>query len=451
MNWLSSLFKKREEDVDQHAAGMAHTDLAPPPAPSRPTRRSRALPRFRGSSSDQLPSDTHLLDRVRVQLRRAFTPARPIMDTAMLAGRTELLHTMIRAIEDQYLHVVLFGPRGIGKTSILHVLCNVAQESRYLVRYVSCGERTTFDGFMRSVMADIPLLFHASYDPTAAEIEEGLSFADLLDDRPVSVDQASDILSKIAGTRILIVLDEFDRAIEADFRRSVAELIKNVSDRGARVQLIIAGVAHNLTEIIEHVPSIRRNIFGLLVPNMSQDEIAELISNAQAASGMSFTPKALQLISLSALGLPYLASLVGQHAGFAALDRSSTTIDHCDVQRGIEQVVEHLRLRIAPDVRTHLACAIQGGLRDELVRLAKVALTNSYLLPHEELYARPGRPSTEIGEDGDSDIAKLQHGHRLIIQDRGSPTASYRFADDGVPLYIWTMLMQQHVAEHAVA
>ncbi len=298
-------------------------------------------------------------------------------------------------------------------------------------------------------MADVPLLFHASYDPTAAEIEEGLSFADLLDDRPVSVDQASDILSKIAGTRLLIVLDEFDRAVEADFRRSVAELIKNVSDRGSRVQLIIAGVAHNLTEIIEHVPSIRRNILGLLVPNMTQEEIAELISNAQLASGMSFTPKALQLISLSALGLPYLASLVGQHAGFAALDRSSTTIDHSDVKRGIEQVVEHLRLRIAPDARKQLTLAMQGGLDDELVRLAKVALTNSYLLPHEELYCQSEVPLPLGAQAENASITKLKDAHRLIIEPRDSATAAYRFSDDGVPLYIWTMLMHREVTDHA--
>ncbi|MCD2316188.1 ATP-binding protein [Sphingomonas sp. IC-11] len=441
MNWFSSFFGKREEDVAQDVTAPADVVLAPPPSVET---RDRPLPRFRGTAADQLRSGTRLHDRIRLQLRQAFTPARPIMNPAMLAGRTDLLRTMIRAIEDQYLHVILFGPRGIGKTSLLHVLCGIAQESRYVVRYISCGERTSFDGLFRSVMADVPLLFHANYDPTAAEIEEGLSFADLLDDRPVTVDRASDILGKVAGTRLLIVLDEFDRAGDADFRRSVAELIKNVSDRGSRVQLVIAGVAQNLTEIVEHVPSIRRNILGLRVPNMTPDDIAELISNGQQASGMTFTPKALQLISLAALGLPYLASLVGQHAGFAALDRQSTTIDHTDVDRGIGQVLDHLDLRIAPDVRQRMEQALRAGQEHLLGRLAQVALANSFRLPSDEIdrelnNLRPGNPANTAEA-----LAALKDQYRLLTAVSDDPTGALSFVDDGVPLYLWVRLMHGH-------
>lgn len=442
MNWFSSLLGRRGEDVDQHtSAEIADVALVPPPPPSSAGNKNRSLPRFRGTAADQLSAGTRLHDRVRLQLRQAFTPARPIMNPAMLAGRTELLRTMIRAIEDQYLHVVLFGPRGIGKTSILHVLCGIAQESRYLVRYVSCGERMSFDGLFRSVMADVPLLFHANYDPTGTEIEEGLSFADLLDDRSVTVERASDILGKIAGTRLLIVLDEFDRAREADFRRSVAELIKNVSDRGVRVQLIIAGVAQNLTEIIEHVPSLRRNILGLLVPNMTPEEISELINNGQRASGMTFTPKALQVISLAALGLPYLASLVGQHAGFAALDRQSTTIDHSDVDRGIAQVLEHLHLRIAPDVRQRMEQAVRDGLGPALGRLAQVALANSFRLPaaavERELSSLSSESATEVGKT----LESLKSHYRLLAASPGDTFNEMHFVDDGIPLYLWVKLM----------
>ncbi|OWK32471.1 AAA family ATPase [Sphingomonas mucosissima] len=444
MNWFSSLFGNRDEDGDQHTVNVA--DLAVTrPAPV--SVKNGSLPRFRGTAADQLPAGTRLHDRIRLQLRQAFTPARPIMDPAMLAGRTNLLRTIIRAVEDQFLHVVLFGPRGIGKTSILHALCGIAQESRYLVRYVSCGERTTFDGLFRSVMADVPLLFHANHDPAASEIEEGLTFADLLDDRPVTVDRASDLLGKIAGTRLLIVLDEFDRTIEADFRQSIAELIKNVSDRGSRVQLIIAGVAQNLSEIVEHVPSIRRNILGLLVPNMSPEEIAELISNGQQASGMTFTPKASQLISLAALGLPYLANLVGQHAGFAALDRESVTIDHSDVDRGIAQVLDHLDLRIAPDIRQCLRHAIRDGHQRALCRLAQVALANSFRLPVAEMERELNTLFHGNAAKTNETLADLMGQYRLLSFAADDPLSEWRFSDDGVPLYLWIGLMHRNMGD----
>jgi hypothetical protein len=444
MNWFSALLGKRNDAAINHD-GDQDADLIPlPPPPAAATKIRRSLPSFRGTAADQLRSGTRPLDRTRLQLRHAFTPARPIMDPAMLAGRTDLLRTMIRAIEDQYLHVVLFGPRGIGKTSLLHVLCGIAQQSRYLVRYVSCGERTSFDGLIRAVCADIPLLFHASYDPTGEEIEEGMSFADLLGEQSITVEMASDLLSKVAGSRLLIVLDEFDRASEADFRRSVAELIKNISDRGCRVQLIIAGVAHNLTEIIEHVPSIRRNILGLLVPNMAPAEIAELISNGQHASGMTFTPKALQLISLAALGLPYLASLVSQHAGFAALDRDSLVIDHGDVERGITQVLDHLELRIPPDLRQHLKSAFAHGYEESLGTLAQVALMNSFQLPQpagDGSITAPGVDQCAVPADL---VHRISENYHLIKSASVHGSSERRFTDDGVPLYLWVRLMHRH-------
>jgi hypothetical protein len=439
MGWISSLFGRTEEEYAE--PDPAAEPIAFVPA-EMPVDRTRTLPRFRGNAADQLSVHSRLHDRVRLQLRKAFTPARPVMDPAMFAGRTNLLHTVIRAIEDQYLHVVLFGPRGIGKTSTLHVLCGIARESRYIVRYVSCGERTRFDALFRAVLADIPLLFHERYDPTAREIEEGLSFADLLDDRPLTVDLASDILGKVAGTRLLIVLDEFDRASDTDFRRSVAELIKNLSDRGSRVQLVIAGVAQNLTEIIEHVPSIRRNILGLLLPNMTREEIAELIGNGQQVSGMTFTPKALRLISLAALGLPYLASLVAQHAGLTALDRDSTTIDHSDVERGIGQVLDHLDLRIAPDVRGRMERAIENGHGRVLGRLAQIALANSFRLPVMEIERELGGPvhtSTMLRD--------LEDRYRLVAPVLPDESGAYGFTDDGVPLFLWVRLMHGHVRD----
>lgn len=445
MNWLSSLLGGPGEGAEQ-GTSTAAIDGEPPTA-ERPAGEKRAPPRFRGTAADQLGAGTHPHDRMRLRLRQAFTPARPIMDPAMLAGRTELLRTMIRAIEDQYLHVVLFGPRGIGKTSILHVLCGIARDSHYLVRYVSCGEQMSFDGLFRSVLADVPLLFHASYDPAGSEIEEGLSFADLLDDRPVTVERVSDILGRLTGTRLLIVLDEFDRAQQAGFRRSVAELIKNLSDRGIRVQLIIAGVAQDLTEVIEHVPSIRRNILGLLVPNMDSDEIAELISNGQQASGMTFTPKALQLISLAALGLPYLASLVGQHAGFAALDRASTTIDHSDVDRGIAQVLEHLHLRIPPDVKYRMEQAISDGHEPLLGRLAQIALTNSFRLPASETDSEVEMQFVK-GEVVPSGPPTSSRSHYdLLDMLPGDGPGFLRFSDDGIPLYLWANLVHRRIRE----
>lgn len=56
------------------------------------------------------------------RLSMAFTPNRPIDLPEFLAGRIPLLRTMKDAIGTRGQHVILYGDRGIGKTSIAHVM-----------------------------------------------------------------------------------------------------------------------------------------------------------------------------------------------------------------------------------------------------------------------------------------------------------------------------------------
>ncbi|ODP36466.1 AAA family ATPase [Sphingomonas turrisvirgatae] len=437
MGWFSRWFRQDEDDIAD-AYGDAEPSVLRGEGPAR--RQRKILPRFRGTASDQVRSGTRMQDRIRIKLRSAFTPSRPVMDEAMFAGRTKLLETLIRSIEEQHLHLVLFGSRGIGKTSTLHVLSSIAQDARYVVRYIPCGERTEFDELFRTILAEIPLLYHESYDPTSSEIEEGLSFADLVSDTPLTVALLSDLLAKVSSTRLLIVLDEFDRAHSVEFRRAVAELIKNLSDRGSRVQLVIAGVAQNLTEIIEHIPSIRRNILGVQIPNMTDEEIRELINNGQSASGIEFDGDALRVITDVALGLPYLASLLSQHACLAALDRDARVVGRKDVERGLEQALEEIELRIAPAMRHRIQTAFASGREKDLGLLARLALLNSGRLDFAQVEAAV---STSLRGKDYLEARAAEHG--LVARIPDDHSEAYTFVDDGVPLFLWMRLTNDHV------
>ncbi len=86
--------------------------------------------------------------------------------------------------------------------------------------YVSGGSDFNFDEVFRTVAASIPMLFHSTVGPTSEEVEKGQTLADILPETPISARIASDFLAKIVGTRVLIVLDEYDRVQDAGFRQS---------------------------------------------------------------------------------------------------------------------------------------------------------------------------------------------------------------------------------------
>ena len=80
------------------------------------------FPRFRATAGGQLGSQAETaIARTRMKLLEAFTPSQPVSDRKRFAGRVDMLNSIIRAIEEQRLHVVVYGERGIGKTSVMHV------------------------------------------------------------------------------------------------------------------------------------------------------------------------------------------------------------------------------------------------------------------------------------------------------------------------------------------
>ncbi len=285
------------------------------------------FPRFQSTAGDHLdPRTADKFAVVRAKLRNAYTPAQPVTDRRMFSGRTKVLTTLIRSIEDQRLHTVIYGERGIGKTSLLHVLAQTAHDARYLVVYVTCGARSEFDETFRAIAANIPLIYHSAYGPTSVEGERGDTLVDILPPDAITVRSAVDTMAKIEGTRVLVILDEYDRAGSEDFRRSIAELLKSLSDQSVRVQFLIAGVAANLTELVENVPSIQRNIFAMQVPKMTASEIRSVVKNGEGAADLNFDNGAIHAIIARCIGFPYLASLISHRAALVAVDQNRLVV-----------------------------------------------------------------------------------------------------------------------------
>ena len=439
MGWFSKLLPGRNQN--RPTATESYKDIDPSQL-NRGAERKSKYPKFLGSATDQLRGVRGGQDvMARLKLRDAFTPAQPVSNSRRLAGRKEVLQSLIRSLEDQRLHVVLYGERGIGKTSLLRVLSELAEEAQYVVRHTSCGESTGFDALMRAVMSTIPLLYHAEYDPSDREIEQGRSLSDLLPPTPVTANQVSDIFGPIAGTRLLLIIDEFDRSPTGDFRRSIAELIKNLSDRSVRVQLVIAGVASNLSELVEHIPSIRRNVLGLHVPVMDEEEVRELLQLGEESSNLRFDEGAIRLIVTSSCGSPYLASLLGQFSGLNAIDDQRRVVDSDDVAKAIKVAVDEIEQRVSEGsiekIRQCLA-GTQGGALSQLARIAML---------------KGGRIDTKASMDNDvaaseceRAIAALGTASSLVRKLPGAVDGRYEFVEEGLPTYIWMRVTRDRIA-----
>lgn len=426
MGWFKRIFGLEPRE---RAAG--YDDLEPAGEPivfqpyEAPAAGNPAHPHFRRMAGPFEDARTGSFSGDAGAAARAFLPAQPVSTISRFAGRQDVLREVIRAVEDQQLHVIVYGDRGIGKTSLLMVVSELAEQAGYAVHYVSCGEDAEFSEIFRSILARIPLLYDASLDPSVEAVEQGGTLADKLPEGKFSVPMLSDVLSSLAGAKVLIVLDEFDRASDPRFRKSIAELIKNLSDRALPVQFLIGGVAGSLPGLISDAPSIRRNVVGISLPNMNGEEIRELIGIGAKRGKLTFAETALARMVEASAGLPYLAGLLAQYGTLEAISDGQTEIALRHVTRAIAAARREIGSRLSPAAQRVFGDPQLCGQQPLILAAAAEAVTNGGMIRKAEIVAQLEK---DIGPAG-----------RLFERVPEDPWQGWRFVEDGASNLAWLM------------
>ncbi len=439
--WPFSRKQESEEDLPILPGYAAGARDAVAPARTRPE-----FPSFRASALDrplERKRERREITQARFAIMNMFTPTQPVTDRASFAGRLGMLGKLISSIEGQRSHVVLYGERGIGKTSLLHVLTDVARESSYIVSYATCGVSSDFSETFRAVLEDVPLLFHRGVAPNAGEAESGGSLAERLPAGKFGARELADLCSEIVGTRVIIILDEYDRLTDSSFRQAVAELMKNLSDRAARVQIVIAGVAPDLQELLGYAPSIRRNIIGLPMPRLQESEIQEMIAIGEASAGVRFDPKFGHLVSLLALGSPYLARLLCHHAGIEALDQGRLTVDVSHLRGALDTVITETEGRMSPRTVSDMQRFRSGSYPQLFTAIGEASRSADGWFTIDEVAA--------LLPDSAGGAAHVQSELQSLGSMLGLETEvedgeqRFRFRDDSLPIYLWLLIARDRL------
>ena len=271
------------------------------------------------------------------KLWEAFTPSRPKYSSRFFAGRRWALQRIITAVEQDQAHIVIYGPRGVGKTSLANVLAESASEGEYQVLRYPCGSDATFEEIFRGLLRSLPAdqLDRA----TQARLAGVENLEQLLPEGEFGPTDLTAILSQIKLDHAILIIDEFDRVESKQLKNQLAEAIKNLSDASARVTFIVIGIAHSLDELIGMHPSIQRHLVGIHLPLMTVSELERVVLAGEDASGVRFEDATRDMIVAFSKGLPYYAQLLSLHAGRTALKRGSMLVQMADLRDALEMVL----------------------------------------------------------------------------------------------------------------
>jgi hypothetical protein len=99
---------------------------------------------------------------------QAFTPAAPVDRKEVFAGRSEQLNALREVVWQKGQHAVIYGERGVGKTSLAKVAREVAAP-RMFSAHVTCDSSDDYASIWRKVFEEIEIVTDNVNSTAAAE------------------------------------------------------------------------------------------------------------------------------------------------------------------------------------------------------------------------------------------------------------------------------------------
>ena len=304
-------------------------------------------------------------DLRRQVLREAFTPTRPQRSAKRFVGRAAQLERILRALDDERAHVVLYAEHGRGKTSLANLVAASARHAGHMVARFTCAAESDFDAIIRGLARDLPAPLLAVPAVTGEELE-GCEAA--LPQKRLQPRDLVTLPGRLAGSRLILIVDEFDRVSDEVTRTRIADSIKQASDSYVPVSFVIVGVSDSLEQLLGRHPSIQRSVVAVPLPLLSEAEIEDIVERGGAEAGLDFPPDVRRCIAGLARGVPYAAHVLALRASQAALERDAAVVDGADLRAAIAGAVAEA----APRVVGMYEMLTEGGRDGEMVQLLRM-------------------------------------------------------------------------------
>lgn len=279
-----------------------------------------------------------------IQVGRVFSPAAPVDERDLFAGRINQLRRVIDVVNQRGQHAIIFGERGVGKTSLANVTSaylGSVEGALILAPHVNCDATDDFTRLWKKVFSQIELTRQAKQ--TGFVGTSGLkttSFAEKLPNN-IAPEDVRRALTAISEQAILIVIiDEFDRLQGTQLQRLFADTVKTLSDNSVKATLVLVGVADTVEELIREHQSVERALVQIRMPRMSTEELTEIINKGLSKLEMTMDEDALKHISLISQGLPHYTHLLGLYASRGAIDENRKVISMSHVELAIKRALE---------------------------------------------------------------------------------------------------------------
>lgn len=283
------------------------------------------------------------------KIREVFTPNKPVDSIELFCGRADEVGRIVESVNTDGLHILLYGDRGVGKTSLASITCAILSNTRVIptCHIKRCDRNDTFKSIILYLFERVgikcttrnTLNTSAMIGSNSCGLGKNSSKEFLTTD---NIDSPSWVASKIGHLEGVFLIDEFDVIKEDEDKWKIAELIKHLSDINSKLTIFVVGISKTAEELIAGHPSVQRCVKEIQLKRMYDSELMSIIENGEQRLNINFVKDVKKHIVKISAGFPYFTHLLALKSAEEAICADKTTITKLDFREAIKRSVDDL-------------------------------------------------------------------------------------------------------------
>lgn len=312
------------------------------------------------------------------KIRAVFSPVSPIKKQDLFFGRINQLNSVCDAINEQGQHAILYGERGVGKTSLGNIM--VTQLTNVYPVKITCTRDDDFKSLWYRAFQNIPLAettqgigFDAEKQTSYSALANNLNSIESL--LPANIEY---LLKPVMGNRILFVFDEFDNITKNRVREQFADLIKSFSDNVENITVVIIGISDNVVNLIGNHKSLERCVKQIKMPRMQPNELGAIIDNGIKALELRINKDTRKKIIDFSTGFPHYTHLLCKFSCKECIEKEKITVTNSHLERAIERSIENVQEQIKDAYRKATFSSATESQWEEVLMACAISDADEY-------------------------------------------------------------------------
>jgi GTPase SAR1 family protein len=259
----------------------------------------------------------------------------PVDEEQLFAGRIAEILKMLTTVMERSRHVVLFGDKGVGKTSLSNVFWKRYHKTlrSFIVARVQASPSDNFSSLWIRALEELQASASTADEQYVAKLDTNFS--------EITPTQVRRELQKIGANALpIIIVDEYSEITDLDARLLTAKLIKELYDFSVTTTVILVGVAENISQLIEDHASLDRALVQVPLNRMPPEDLKEVIQRRISKTVMKFNNDATWTIVILSRGLPFFTQTLSKHAARHAILDHRVVVENDDVQAAMTAFIE---------------------------------------------------------------------------------------------------------------